>query len=101
MPFPFFPTSGPDDYHQPTDTLATIDATMMRTAAEAVFRDLQIDGLVLGRRRQSDIGRAASLPNATGRTVPGARPPLGSSSRSSLISAEISSPDNVGCLLIG
>ncbi len=38
VPFLFFSTSEHDDYHQPTDTIATIDPAMVHTAAEAVWR---------------------------------------------------------------
>ncbi len=38
VPFLFFSTSEHDDYHQPTDTIDRIDAGMVHTAAEAVWR---------------------------------------------------------------
>ena len=38
VPFLFFSTSEHDDYHRPTDTIDRIDAGMVRTAAEAVWR---------------------------------------------------------------
>ena len=38
VPFLFFSTSEHDDYHQPTDTIDTIDPAMIRTAAETVWR---------------------------------------------------------------
>jgi Zn-dependent M28 family amino/carboxypeptidase len=38
VPFVFFSTSEHDDYHEPTDTIDTIDRAMLRTAAEVVWR---------------------------------------------------------------
>jgi len=38
VPFLFFSTSEHDDYHKPTDTIATIAPSMVRTSAEVVWR---------------------------------------------------------------
>ena len=38
VPFLFFSTSEHDDYHQPTDTIDTIDRDMVRASAQAVWR---------------------------------------------------------------
>ncbi|HUS68689.1 MAG TPA: M20/M25/M40 family metallo-hydrolase [Kofleriaceae bacterium] len=46
VPFLFFSTSEHDDYHQPSDTIDTLDPETMRRAAEVVFRTtLAIDAV--------------------------------------------------------
>jgi Zn-dependent M28 family amino/carboxypeptidase len=62
VPFLFFSTSEHDDYHQPTDTLETIDAAMMRTAAEAVFRTTVALDLLPGRPAERPVSCPVAAP---------------------------------------
>ena len=62
VPFLFFSTSEHDDYHQPSDTLETIDAATMRTAGEAVFRTAVALDLLPGRPAERPVSCPIAAP---------------------------------------